>query len=94
MIAFIDKYREVHGVEPICAELQITPSTYHARKAQERDPGRLSDREKRDRLLCKDIERVWGENHRVYGVRKVWHALRREGKDVMSTGSILSRSAE
>lgn len=82
MIAFIDDHREDAGVEPICRELRIAPSTYRARKAKERDPSRRSDREKRDEALCAEIGRVWRENLRVYGTRKVWRQLRREGFDV------------
>ena len=82
MIAFIDEHRGAHGVEPICRQLQIAPSSYHLRKAQQRDPGRRSDRAKRDDVLSPEIERVWSDNLRVYGVRKVWHQLRREGFDI------------
>ena len=82
MIAFIDEHRHSQGVEPICRVLQIAPSSYHARKAQQRDPDRRSDRAKRDDVLCPEIERIWHDNLRVYGVRKVWHQLRREGFDV------------
>ena len=82
MIAFIDEHRHSQGVEPICRVLQIAPSSYHARKAQQRDPEQRSDRAKRDDALCSEIERVWDDNLRVYGARKVWHQLRREGFDV------------
>ena len=58
MIAFIDERRSSHGIEPICRVLQIAPSTYHARKAQQRDSDRRSDRAKRDDALCPEIERV------------------------------------
>lgn len=82
MIAFIDDHREETGVEPICRELRIAPSTYHARKAKERDPSRRSDRARRDDALCVQIGRVWRENLEVYGARKVWRQLRREGFEV------------
>ena len=82
MVTYIDKYRDRFGVEPICKVLPIAPSTYYARKAQHRDPDRRSDRVKRDDELKPEIQRVWDENFGVYGVRKVWRQLQREGFDV------------
>ncbi|WP_420833474.1 IS3 family transposase [Sphingomonas pollutisoli] len=82
MIAFIDDQRAVHGVEPICRVLPIAPSTYHAHVAQRRDPLRLSARARRDAALRIEVRRVFEANFRVYGVRKVWRQLRREGFDV------------
>ena len=79
MVSFIDAHREEHGVEPICAELPIAPSTYHVAKAREADPGLLPQRAKRDAELRPKIERIWNENFQVYGVRKVWRQLHREG---------------
>ncbi|WP_436278832.1 IS3 family transposase [Solimonas soli] len=79
MIGFIDDHREAHGIEPICRLLQIAPSTYHAHKQRQRDPQRCSARGQRDMALLPQVERVWNENFRVYGVRKVWRQLRREG---------------
>jgi putative transposase len=72
LIAFIDEHREVYGVEPICKVLPIAPSTYHDHVAKRRDPARRSDRVKRDEVLKIEIRRVFEENFRVYGVRKVW----------------------
>ncbi len=82
MIAFIDDHRGAHGVEPICKVLPIAPSTYHDHLAKRADPCRLSDRAKRDAELRPEIERIHAENFGVYGVRKVWHQMRREGFDV------------
>ena len=82
MIAFIDDHREVYGVEPICKVLPIAPSTYHCHAAQRANPSRLSARAKRDLLLKPEIERVFKVNFEVYGVRKVWRQLQREGFDV------------
>jgi len=82
MVAFIDAHRAEYGVEPICAELPIAPSTYYEHKAREADPGRLPPRVVRDAELCTSIQRVWHENYRVYGARKVWKQLRREGRPV------------
>jgi transposase InsO family protein len=79
MIAFIDAHRDAYGVEPICRLLPIAPSTYHEHAARRADPSRLPARAKRDVELCDHIRRVWDENFRVYGVRKVWRQLRREG---------------
>lgn len=81
-VAFIDEQREEHGVEPICKELPIALSTYYAEKAREADPSRLADRAKRDAELRVEIERVWRDNYRVCGVRKVWNQLLREGVEV------------
>jgi putative transposase len=82
MIDFIDDHRGAYGVEPICKVLPIAPSTYHARVAQRRDPGKLSERARRDLALKPEIARVFAENFEVYGVRKVWRQLGREGTSV------------
>jgi len=81
MVGFIDAHRDAHGVEPICAMLPIAPSTYYDHLAKRADPARLSDRARSDEALRPEIRRVFEENWRVYGVRKVWHQLRREGFD-------------
>jgi len=81
MVDFIDKHREVYGVEPICAELPIASSTYYEYKAREADPKRLPPRIRRDEELEIDIQRVWQDNFQVYGIRKVWRQLRRESMD-------------
>ena len=82
MICFIDDHRADHGVEPICRVLPIAPATFYDNKAKLADPSRLSDRAKRDEELKPGIERVFEENLKVYGVRKVWHQMRREGFDI------------
>ena len=82
MKAFIDEHREVYGVEPICRVLPIAPSTYHEHAARKADPDRRPARERRDADLSQEIRRVFAENFGVYGVRKVWHQLQREGIDV------------
>jgi len=82
MVSFIDEHREAHGVESICGQLPIAPSTYHEWKAREIDPSRLPERVLRDGRLREQIERVWKENFGVYGARKVWRQLKREGVDV------------
>lgn len=78
MTAFIDEHRDAYGVEPICKVLPIAPSTYYLHTARHTDPAKTPARVQRDARLCGDIQRVWEENRRVYGVRKVWHQLRRE----------------
>lgn len=82
MIAFIDDQREVHGVEPICKVLPIAPSTYHAHVAKRVDPASLSARARRYLVLKPEIDRVFAENFKVYGARKVWRQLGREGFSV------------
>ena len=78
MVAFIDQYRDHYGVESICKELPIAPSTYHRQKTLEKHPQRRSARAKRDEQLAPEIQRVWEANHRNYGARKVWKQLKRE----------------
>ena len=79
---FIDEHRGVHGVEPICTVLQVSPSGYRRHAARRRDPEKRCAREKRDDALTPEIERVWHTNHQVYGADKVWYQLRREGTPV------------
>ena len=79
MVTYIDDHKDRFGVEPICAVLPVAPSTYYANKTRHRDPDRRSARAKRDAELKPEIQRVWDDNFRVYGVRKVWRQLQREG---------------
>ena len=78
MMAFVDAHRDEYGVESICAQLPIAPSTYYEHKAREADATRVPARRRRDRELKVDIQRVWDTNFQVYGVRKVWRQLNRE----------------
>ena len=82
MIAFIDDHRGAYGVEPICRVLKIAPSTYHAHDARRRRPDTAPPRVRRDAALSLQIRRVFDQNFQVYGVRKVWRQLMREGEDV------------
>src|SRR5690606_16139970 len=82
MVAFIDEYRQQYGVEPISSVLPIAPSTDYAHKAQQRDPSLRSARAQREEVLREEIRRVWKENFQVYGARKVWRQLNREGTRV------------
>lgn len=79
MKAFIDDHREAYGVEPICKVLPIAPSTYYRQAARQADPAQRSARDQRDAVVMEQIQRVWDEHFQVYGVRKVWRQLRREG---------------
>ena len=79
MMAFIDAHREELGIEPICRELAIAPSSYHERAARLADPGRRPARARRDDEIKEDIKRVHENSFGLYGSRKVWHQLRREG---------------
>lgn len=76
---FIDEHRDQYGIEPICRVLPIAPSAYRAHAAGRADPAKLSDRARRDAELRPEIRRVWDENFQIYGVRKVWRQLNREG---------------
>jgi putative transposase len=78
MVGFIDQHKDQYGVEPICRQIQIAPSSYYEQKARERDPDRLPERIKRDKALERDIQRVWEEDFKVYGAHKVWRQLIRE----------------
>jgi transposase InsO family protein len=79
MVAFIDAHRGAYGVEPICAVLPIASSVYYEHQARRRDPARQPPRVRRDTGLGVHIARVWREHREVYGVRKVWKQLLREG---------------
>lgn len=78
----MNDHRAAHGGEPICKVLPIAPSTYHEHVARRRDPARLPARAKRDEALKVEVRRVFQENFQVYGVRKVFRQLRREGFDI------------
>ena len=82
MIRFIEDNRGTLGVEPICKQLPIAPSTFYDHLAKRANPDLRSDRAKQDQALRPEIKRTWEENYRVYGVRKVWHQMRREGFQV------------
>jgi len=78
MINYIDSNKEKYGVESIWKVLPIAPSTYYDHKDKQRNPDKRSSRAKRDEHLKDDIQRVWEDNFRVYGVRKIWRQLNRE----------------
>lgn len=78
----VDTLRDEHGVGPVCHELDIAPSTYYRQQQLSRHPGKRSQREQREDLLKVEIQRVYDENHSVYGVRKLWRQLLRENINV------------
>jgi putative transposase len=82
MVSFIDEHRKVYGVGPMCAVLPIAPSTYYEQKARQADSERVPKRIQRDQQLGVELRRVWEENYCVYGARKVWRQLKREGISV------------
>ena len=82
MVTFIDQHRDTYGVEPLCAVLPIAPSTYFLQKQQQATPTTRSPRRQRDDDLRAAIQRVWDDNDRAYGPRKVWKQLRRDGHRV------------
>ncbi|WP_432264227.1 IS3 family transposase [Escherichia coli] len=79
MMPLLDKLREQYGVGPVCSELHISPSTYYHCQQQRHHPDKRSARAQHDDWLKREIQRVYDENHQVYGVRKVWRQLLREG---------------
>jgi putative transposase len=79
---FIDDHRDVYGIEPICRVLPIAPSTYYRHAAISRNPDLACARAKRDAVLRPEIQRVWDDHYKVYGVRKVWRQMQREGFDI------------
>lgn len=82
MVSFIDEHRGEYGVEPICRQLPIAPSTFYNHQDKRNHPERRSNRTKRDDALCPEVKRVWEENFQVYGAHKVWKQLNREDVEV------------
>ncbi|HCA9745416.1 TPA: IS3 family transposase [Klebsiella pneumoniae] len=78
IMPLLDKLCEQYGVGPVCSELHIAPSTYYHCQQQRHHPDKRSARAQRDDWLKREIQRVYDENHQVYGVRKVWRQLLRE----------------
>ncbi|HFU2765189.1 TPA: IS3 family transposase, partial [Escherichia coli] len=79
VMPLLDKLRKLYGVGPVCSELHIAPSTYYHCQQQRHHPDKRSTRAQHDDWLKKEILRVYDGNHQVYGVRKVWRQLLREG---------------
>ena len=82
MREFIDKHRDVFGVEPLCKVLQVAPSAYGRHAARLRQRHKRCARAKRDEVLMPLIQRGWQANMQVYGANKVWRQLAREGVSV------------
>jgi len=82
MVAFVNAHRDQYGVEPICAVLPMAPSTYYLHQGRALNPTRRPARARRDDAWRAEIQRVWDANYQVYGPRKVWRQLRREGHQV------------
>src|SRR5262245_17757204 len=82
MISFINQHRSEYGVEPICSQLPIAPSTYYEHKAREAQPERKPPRLRREAEMSGEIRRVYDDNFQVYGARKVWRQLGRDGVTV------------
>lgn len=78
MVSFIDTHRDQYGVEPICSQLPIAPSTYYLYKTRDLDTTKSYARHQRDQVLLPQIKRVWEENYLVYGARKIRRQLNRE----------------
>ena len=78
-MSFVDAHRGGLGVEPICAALQVAPSTYYAAKRRQREP---SARAVRDAVWMGVLLALWVANRKVYGARKLWKAARRAGHDI------------
>lgn len=81
-MSFIDDHREELGIEPICRELAVARSSYHEHAVRLADPGRRPARARRDDEIGKAIKRVHENSFGLYGARKVWHQMRREGTKV------------
>jgi transposase InsO family protein len=79
MIAFVDDQRATYGVESICRQLPIAPSTFYTHNLRLSDRGKIPLRLKRDQVLKAELLRVFEENFRVYGARKIWRQLKRDG---------------
>lgn len=79
IVGFVDEHREQFGVEFICRQLQVAPSTYYAAKRREREP---SARTVRDATMKPVIHQLWKANRKVYGAHKLWKAARRDGHDI------------
>jgi putative transposase len=75
----LDSLSATHGVGPVCQELAIAPSSYYWQRQRRLEPGRRSKRDHCDDQLKQVIARIFDENYSVYGYRKVWHQLKREG---------------
>ena len=86
--AFMEAHVESYGIEPMCRVLRIAPSTWHEHARRKANPDLRSTRAKEDERLSEEIIRVHNKNYGVYGARKVWLQLNREGFKVGRTASL------
>ena len=82
IVAYVDAHKDRFGVDPICHVLTehgmaIAPSTYYAHKLVPVSAADLADAYAANAVLD-----CWTANRGVYGARKLWHALRREGHEL------------
>ena len=77
MVSFVDAHRADFGVEPICAQLPIAPSSYYDAKSRP-----VSARARRHAAMTAVLVALWTANYRVYGARKLWKAARRAGYEI------------
>lgn len=75
----MEAHVESYGIEPMCRVLRIAPSTWHEHTRRKADPDLRSTRVKEDERLSEEIVRVHAMNFGVYGAKKVWLQLNREG---------------
>ena len=78
-MSLVDSHRQELGIEPICRELPFAPSSYHEHAVRLADPGKRSLRARRDDDIKEQIKRVHDDSSGLYGTRKVWRQMRREG---------------
>src|SRR3546814_6135342 len=92
VMSFIDSHREELGIEPICRELAIAPSSYHEHAARLADPAKRSARARRDDEIKQQIKRVHDDSSGLYGTRKVWHQMRRSEEHTSELQSLMRNS--
>ena len=78
----MENHVDDYGIEPMCRVLRIAPSTWHEHAARKADPEKRPRRTKADAVLSEKIREVFNDNYGVYGVRKIWRQLKRQGEDV------------
>jgi putative transposase len=79
MVRFVEDHRATYGVEPICHAIGMAPSTFYEHQGRRAAPERAPARAKREAVLRPAIARCWQDHQRVYGAKKVWKQLNREG---------------
>lgn len=82
MVMFVDRYREEYGVEAICRVIPIAPATYYEQKRRKQNPLLVPKRIQSDEMLKQKIQTTWEDNYKVYGARKIWRKLNKDGISV------------